>query len=307
MKRLWLAAAAVAALTACQQRPVENGRAAGSSFNEVSAPPADRAASRSAASTSAADPLSPELDREPAAPDVPALAYRYDYAVEAPQDRVAALMRRHERACVAAGPTVCQVLSQNASTDADSGRVAGELVLRAVPRWVEDFRERLGDEVRGADGRVLNSGTATDDLTRELGDRQADVAAAMAERDRLRALLRDFFGSAEERQDLERQADALDARLNDSSRDLRASEAQVTMSVVRVGYRSPEGWVSSEALAPLGWALRNVVAIVSAILAAVITLGAVLLVPGVIGGGLWAALRGRRRRTASPPLSRPAG
>ena len=77
---------------------------------------ADAAAESAVVAVEMLEPAPPGADgatageRSPVTPEAqtPRLAYSYSYALELPGDQVAALAARHERACVAAGPTRCQ-------------------------------------------------------------------------------------------------------------------------------------------------------------------------------------------------------
>lgn len=313
MKRVLLATAACCVLAACQQQ--ESGR--NETANEA-APAAGEASARLDAAPSTAAPQSADSARTPPpiserpgvgvseaeAPQVPELAYAYRYALEAPEARVAGLMRRHERACVLAGPLTCQLMGAETAIDEESGKTGGELRLRAVPRWIEEFRDQLDEDAADVEGRVLQAETSTDDLTQSMGDNQAVAVRLRAERDRMRTLLRASRGSLEQRQELERELEDAQARLDEQTRVVGAETARVVMATMSVSYRAAEGAPASGEFAPVAEASRGFMGTVGAMLGGVITLASVLLVPGVIIGGIvgavvWIKRRVRRRSAAA--------
>lgn len=317
MRRVVLAAAAMSVLVACQQErtsPADAETTATQAPADAASASAGRTAESSAAAPAATDSAAPpspvtarpdgtQVVEAPNAPDAPELAYAYEYAVEAPEERVAGLMRRHERACVLAGPRICQLLGAETRIDEDSGKTGGELRLRAVPVWIEEFRDQLDEDAADIDGRVLSASAATDDLTRQLGDQQAHVVRLEAERERLTRQLRAYRGSIEGRLELERELESVNADLGAGTRDLRGSEAQITMATLQVRYQAEGAAATRGDFAPLSRAASSFTGTVMQALAAVVTIASVLLVPALVVGGIWGAIRfSRRRRRLATPL-----
>lgn len=308
MRRVLLATAAMCVLAACSQDRTESARTeaasrASASVASESTAAASAGSDAAAANREAAAPaqVSAPEDREIAqTPEAPELAYSYRYGLEAPEDRVAGLLRRHERACVVAGPQICQLLAAETAIDEDSGKTSGELTLRAVPAWVEDFRDRLEADAAEADGRLTASASSTDDLTRALGDGQAEVARLTNERDRLRRELAAWRGRIEGRLEIERDLDAAELALAAAAREVRGEQARITMSTVQVRYAAAEGAIGRGALAPVASAAGDFTETVMLVLGALIRVASVLLVPGLVIGGIWGGVAWMRRRGRKP-------
>ena len=113
------------------------------------------------------------VQRQPTAPaGVPMLAYSYTYGIEAPPRAIRLLVARHEAACAAAGPTVCQMTSANVQ-EVGEDQIRGSLQLRATPAWLKRFREGLAGEARAEGGRVVQSNVTSEDLSRQIVDTEA--------------------------------------------------------------------------------------------------------------------------------------
>ncbi len=310
MRRVLLATAAMCALAACSQDRSETAR----TETAPAAPSPAQSESTAAAPTSAADAANraapppaqvaaPEGREIAQAPEAPELAYSYRYGLEAPEDRVAGLLRRHERACVVAGPQICQLMAAETAVDEDSGKTSGELTLRAVPAWVEDFRDRLEADAAEADGRLTTSASSTDDLTRVIGDGQAEIVRLTGERDRLRRELNAWRGGIEGRLEIERDLEAAEAALTSTAQGVRSEQARITMSTVQVRYIAAEGAIGRGAFAPVASAASDFTETVMMVLGALIRVASVLLIPGLVIGGIWAGvawLRRRGRKHVSP-------
>ena len=309
MKRVLLATAACCVLVACQReatapRDAEEAAPSATASVQWHVEAASDAAQSSSAAPSGSTQAPTASEPPPASvapPEAPELAFSYRYALEAPEARVAGLMRRHERACVLAGPRICQLLGAETAVEEDSGKTGGELRLRAVPVWIEDFRDGLETDAADVDGRVLSAATATDDVTRLLGDRQTHVVRLASERERLERQLQAYRGPIDGRLELERELEAVAAELASGARDLQAEEARVVMATLEVTYRAQEAAVARGDFAPVARAARGFTGTVMAALGALLTIASVLLVPGAVGA-VWGAvvLLRRRRRPATP-------
>jgi hypothetical protein len=133
MKRsLWLTAAAVACLAACSKKT--EGPAGSTAVETVaSAPGADKVRAQAPAVTA------------------PMLAYRYDYALQAPAKAVRGLMADHEKACTSAGPSLCQLVAQESHGEGRDD-VGGSITLRATAEWTSQFRAGLAGQAKAAGG-----------------------------------------------------------------------------------------------------------------------------------------------------------
>ena len=180
MRRHFGVAMAALAFAGCGKPAGRDVSADATTATGVSSAPAARSDGKGAASHVVAAPVV-------AAPVLPMLAYSYGYVVEAPAARIAALMRRHEQACEAAGAALCQVTAASTQTDGRD-RAAATLSLRAEPGWLRRFRDGLDGDARGAGGRVRSSRATTEDLSHKIG--LARIAASVSTKQQLVGNLR---------------------------------------------------------------------------------------------------------------------
>ena len=242
---------------------------------------------------------------KPAAPAAPRLAYTYHFEIEAPSDGVAAVERRQEQACVAAGPQVCQVVGSNLSRQ--NGEVFGKLELKAVASWVAAFRGRLDAEVQGAGGKVASEDVSSEDLSRQIVDTGAALRAKSMLRDRLEKLLAERPGKLSELLDLEKNIADVQGDIDTTQSELAAMQGKVLMSDLTLDYRSKSGVIGTGAAASLGQAFGDFLGNVVSVLAILVTLASYLLPLAVVGALGWWILgplvRGRPRTKPPAPAA----
>lgn len=244
---------------------------------------------------------------------LPMLAYSYSQTLEAPNARVGGLMRRHEQACAAAGPTVCQVFGSTLSTDRENGAVRGTLELRAQPAWLTTFRAGLEGQARAAGGRSLSSGTQTEDLTRSIVDSEATLRAQTTLRDRLQELLATRDGRLADMLQIETELARVQGQIDATQSELAVMRTRVATSALTISYQSETAAVGEGTFEPLSDALGSFVRNLVRAVAVMVVLVSVLLPFALLGGLiLWLVLFGRRRgwmkrsprpaRATSPPV-----
>lgn len=235
MKKHLLIAAAVIALSACAKK--EEAPLAESSAADVSA-----AAAPSKSGEARPAPLAPQL------------AYRYHYDIETPAEQVRRLMSVHEAACRDAGPTVCQLMSQEAHDEGKRG-ITGELSLRATPAWLAKFRDGLADQAKAAGGEIKAARVGSDELTAQMIDTDAALKAKIVMRDRLQALAANQPGKLKDLLEIEQELARIQAEIDAARSGLATMRARVAMSEMTIRYATLGGW--SSAWAPLGEAPRE--------------------------------------------------
>ncbi len=202
------------------------------------------------------------------------IAYSYVYTLETPAGAIATLVRRHQAACASAGPAVCQLLDSQLTVGV--GDSSATLNMRAEPGWLANFRNELEGDVRQAGGRVAQSDTSAEDLTRSIIDTQASVRAQTTLRDRLQTLLATRPGKLDELLNLEKELALTQGQLDATNSELAALNGRVEMSKLTINYATPtHGRLS--AAAPLAVAMSNFSGTLGTSLAALITLVAALL------------------------------
>lgn len=232
-------------------------------------------------------------------PSAPLLAYAYSVGLEASAKAIPSLLAGHQAACKAAGNARCQVI--NASTQSYGvDQITGQLEMRAEPLWLEGFRAKLADDAKAAGGRVTASSTESEDLTREIVDVSARLAAQRALRDRLQRLLESRPGKLSELLEVERELARVQGELDGLSSNLAVMQARVATSRLTLQYASRASAVSSDSWAPLRDALNGFFGTVVGGFALLIRLVAALLPFALVLGPLgWFGLRAVRRRRAA--------
>lgn len=233
---------------------------------------------------------------EPLAP-VASIAYAFSYVMSAPRDRGAELMSRHEFACVSAGAGLCQVVTANADwTSRDPG---GRLELRGQPEWINRFRAGLALDAQNAGGRLEEAVTEGEDVTRGIDEvaTGAQTTATIAER--IRVLQRSQGGTLAQKLDIERQLADLQRQYDAQQIELRELNARVQSARLTIDYREAGVMAADSSTRPVAKALQNAFGMSMGMLAALITVGSVLLPVGVIGGAVWWATVRRRRKAAT--------
>lgn len=290
-----LAASSLMLLAACEGGDLQNSA---SEEGDASAPTIDMAIE------GAASGPTPGGDEHGASsPEVPdaqvsQLAYAYATTIEAPAARIAGLAARHEQACVQAGPRRCQVIGSSTRSLGEDERSA-TLEIRAEPGWLAGFRQRLAADAEAADGRVADSSTTSEDLTRALIDTEAHLRAKTALRDRLQTMLATRDGNLQTVLEVERELARVQGEIDAATSTLEVMRARVAMSRLTLTYRSEGVLAPDSATAPLSAALENALSLFMMGLAAIVSVLAFALpFVLVIGPVVWLVLRWRARRRA---------
>ncbi|MNX72943.1 hypothetical protein D3C86_1043160 [compost metagenome] len=294
-KELIWAAAASALLAGCQDASRQYADESVDMALMEPAPPADAAASAPTAATSAA-----------ASVVAPSIAYAYRFGLELPAEAAMTLMAKHEQACIAAGPSACQVIGSNSSrVGRDS--IEASLEMRATPAYVARFRAALDGEAKGAGGRVAQQAVESEDLTRQLVDTEARMRAMETLRDRLQQLLATRSGPLEQLLQVERELARVQGELDATRSALTVMRTRVQTSRLDVTYRAAGQLAPDSALRPVTDALGQAAYLFMSTLGALIMLlaGALPLLL-VIAPLAWLGWRWRQRSQARRKAERDA-
>ncbi len=237
-RRLALAAASMAALAACSQQ-------ADQSYDY--APKAEAAAGRVASVAYEADAAQPVPPPGPGGDVANAgvmLAYSYSMAIEAPKAAIAPLAAAHEKACLDAGPAVCQVMGSSVNSYGED-QVSAYLNLRAEPTWLATFRSGIASDAEKAGGELTANTVNAEDLTQYIIDTSARLDAKKTLRERIKGLLETREGSLSDILAAERALAEVQGEIDAMIAQLDAAKARVAMSSLSISYSSdPETSVS---------------------------------------------------------------
>lgn len=235
------------------------------------------------------------LQPEPLAP-VASIAYAFSYVMSAPKDRGAELMSRHEFACVTAGPGLCQVVSANA--DWTSREPGGRLELLGQPDWINRFRSGLALDAQNAGGRLEEAVTEGEDVTRGIDEAVTSSKTTETIAERIKVLQRQQGGTLAQKLDIERQLADLQRQQDAQQIRLRELNARVQSAWLTIDYRQAGVMAADSPTRPVAQALQNAFGMSMGMLAALITVGSVMLPIAIIGGAVWWASVRRRRKSA---------
>lgn len=229
----------------------------------------------------------------------PMIAYVYNDVIWAPADRVKPLMQLHQKACVDAGPIVCQVVSVQQSQGEDA---SATLELRATPAWVAKLHGRLDGDLKAAGGRMTHSEVSSEDLTRSIVDGEAQLRAQTTLRDRLQKLLAERPGELAELLEVERELARVQGEVDSAQSTLAVMKTRVATSSLTLTYQSQQP--TARAAGPWGVlveALRDIQSMLASSLGLLVKIAAFAL-PWllIIGLPLW-LLRKRLPRLGRKP------
>lgn len=165
------------------------------------------------------------------------LAYSYSMGVTAPKGAIAPMVAAHERACIAAGAKVCQVMGSSVNSYGED-QVSGYLNLRAEPKWLETFRGGVASDAEKSGGELTSNTVSTEDLTQFIIDNSARLEAKKALRERIKNLLETREGSLNDVLAAERALAEVQGEIDSMTASLEAAKARVAMSALSISYAS---------------------------------------------------------------------
>lgn len=227
-------------------------------------------------------------------PGAPMLAYVYGATLEVPAKSVRATMGKHEAACNAAGPALCQVLGSSSNTYGDD-QISANLQLRAAPKWLASFRGKLEGDAKEVGGRLKEQSVSSEDLTRQIVDTEARLRAQRTLRDRLEQILRTRPGKLQELLETERELARVQGEIDAAQSQLAVMRERVNMSVLNMGYQSKPSVVTSGTFEPASDAINDFGRMLATALGLIIRVVAFALPFVIIGAPIvWWVLRRRR-------------
>ncbi len=231
----------------------------------------------------AAPPTRPDI-----AISIPRMAYIYDYGFRLEAEKISDLQERHADMCQAAGPYVCQIVSQSHSGRVDDEYASGRLELAVIADQARAFGTRLGAAAESAGGEQINTAITGEDLTKNMVDTEARLRSRIALRDRMMEVLRTRQGSVEELVEAERSVARINEEIDGARSWLDEMRQRVAFTRINIDY-STAAAPSSDFLGPVSTAVSSIGSILGYLLAIVIVLGSVAIpITAGVYGVRWA-------------------
>lgn len=286
------------ALAACSENATyEETADMAEAYAEGIAPVGAYEEAEASAETAGGDADLAALDSRPEIPvSLPRMAYVYDYGFRLEADGIADLQDRHADMCEAAGPYVCQIVSQSHSGDIDDDYATGRLELAVAADQARAFGARLGGAAESAGGEQVTAAITGEDLTRNMVDTEARLRSRIVLRDRMMEVLRTRQGSVEELVAAERSVAQINEEIDQARSWLEEMRQRVAYTRINITY-STAAAPANDFLAPVTTAVSSIGSILGYLLAIAIVLSTIA-IPVV--GGLFGARWAKRKIDGTP-------
>lgn len=190
---------------------------------------------------------------------VPQLAYTYEYSFVLPAAKLEPLVAAHQKACDAAGPATCQMISARGSTDKDASSLSRTLELRVTPAWLKTWQSRLDADIKKANGRIARHSVESEDLSLQIVDTEARLKNKEALRDRLAEIVRSRPGKIADLVEAETQLAQVQGDIDAARSSLNVMKKRVATVHLTLTYESEAVAASSGTFAPLSDAVNSIV------------------------------------------------
>ena len=231
-----------------------------------------------------------DVSASPAAAQGPRIAYSFEVSYALDGGSIAAIEARHAALCDALGRARCRVASSSVSDGSDDeGNASGEARLIVDARLADAFGKRLDAVVTTAGGRITNRGSSGEDVTKQVIDVDARIAAKQALADRLVALIRTGNGGVGDLVGAEKAYAEAQGELEAARGEQAALAERVAMSDITLHYVSRG---AGSVLAPVARALHGAGASFGWSVAGLVTF-LVVTAPWLVllGGAVWVLRR----------------
>lgn len=212
--------------------------------------------------------------RETAPPDAQ-IAYAYSWGFRVASDDLPELQQRHQALCRSMGEN-CRILSLSQSGNGDHGY--GCMQLQVAAGEVESFGEQVGSVGEELDVEQISFAISGEDLTDNIIDNEARLAARLVLRDRLMEVLRNRQGSVGDLVEAERGVAEVNEEIDATRSRLESLRNRVAYSAVSIEYDPYMGEYSTGFWSPISTAISAIGSTLGVVVAALIYIG-VALVP----------------------------
>lgn len=197
------------------------------------------------------------------------IAYAYSWGFQVAADDLPALQQGHRELCESMGAN-CRVLSLSQSGDGDYGY--GRMELQVAASEIDGFSAALNSAGDELDAEQISFAIYGEDLTDDIIDSEARLAARTVLRDRLMEVLRNRQGSVADLVAAERGVATVNEEIDATQSRLANLRNRVAYTAVSIEYDPQMGYYSVGFWAPVSEALRSVTTTLGVAVAAVVYL-----------------------------------
>jgi hypothetical protein len=228
---------------------------------------------------------------------MPQIAYTYDYSFRLNPDAVIATQDAHLKLCDQLGPLRCQV-SQMERNAGEGDYVRGSLTLLVAAPIARPFGERLIAVAARAGGETIDRRITAEDLTKQIVDVDARIRTKETLVNRLTTLLETRSGNIAQAVEAERAVNAAQEELEQARAEIAAMRGRVALSTVKIDYDSSRR-LGGGFIRTIRSSFGAMGALFGQSISVLVTLVAILLPWGLLGGIVWWIIRSIRTRRRS--------
>ncbi len=235
--------------------------------NDAAEQAAPEAASRTAPPVAPTQPvLMDEIPQQPPGAGglqpgtMPELQYNHAVSYKLDADKVPLVQDSHTAICAQAGPTSCQLVSQQQDVEA-SGEQAGQLVMNVRQDQVNNMVARMTSVVNSAGGDRIAINIASSDATDDIANARDITTNLQTQINRREATIRSKNASAGAKAQARRELEGLRNQMQSSQRNLDRQTARVAISQLTITYMAASSWWG-----PLGY-IMGIIALIALVCA----------------------------------------
>ena len=232
----------------------------------------------------------------------PMLAYTYASELLVPSEKLPSLMNTHKANCEKAGPQICQIVNSNLSNN--DGSANGVLVIRAEPKFLGSFREKLGEDAKNSGGKITSSTVSSEDLTRQITDNEARLRALSTLRTRVEGIIATRPGKLSDLLEAEQELARVQGEIDTMNSEIALAKGRVAMSEMTLNYHSNYGGQQTGVFSELQSAFSEFFSLMFGTIAQLIRVLAVLLPIGLVAVPLLFLVKkyvARKPKNETPP------
>lgn len=276
-----------------------------SSETAMPKPPSPNAPVEKANNIAGSDASKAETPKPPTV-ITPMLAYTYASELLVPSEKLPSLMNTHKANCEKAGPQICQIVNSNLSNN--DGSANGVLVIRAEPKFLGSFRDKLGEDAKNSGGKITSSTVSSEDLTRQITDNEARLRALTTLRTRVEGIIATRPGKLSDLLEAEQELARVQGEIDTMNSEIALAKGRVAMSEMTLNYHSNYGGQQAGVFSELQSAFSEFFMLMFGTIAQLVRILAVILPIGLVIIPIFVFIRkylANRPKKEIPPKSNP--